>query len=111
MFYSSHARLLSNSSQLLGITQDHNFLFKSLETLQNEKLLVGYNDEVTDLRFVSDGTELAVATNSSQIRLFDKTTHACRMLSAHTDTVLALDATAEGKYLASAGKDKTARVG
>ena len=71
---------------------------------------MGYNDEVTDIRFVSGGAELAVATNSAQIRIFDKNTHACRMLTGHTDTVLALDTTLGGTFLASAGKDHTARV-
>lgn len=111
-FHFTHAAhsALPKSAQLLGVTSDHNFLFKSLDSLTNEKLLVGYNDEVTDIRFVSGGAEVAVATNSAQIRVFDKATHACRMLSAHTDTVLALDASSDGSFLASGGKDHTARV-
>lgn len=109
-YSSSPCSALPNSAQLIGVTTDHNFLFKELESLSTEKLLVGYNDEVTDIRFVKGGAELAVATNSSQIRVFDKATHACRMLSGHTDTVLAIDTTGGGAFLVSAGKDHTARV-
>jgi WD40 repeat protein len=46
---------------------------------------VGYNDEILDMKFLgSSEREAVVATNSSQVRLYDLTTMDCQLLSAHS---------------------------
>jgi len=54
--------------------------------------------------------QLAVATNSEQVRLFDLADMGCRLLLGHADIVLALDASAGGGLIASASKDATVRL-
>ena len=122
---------------LLAVTQDHNLLFHSSDSLARTRCIVGNNDEITDLRCIrpdgaasaaatpadaeggecgkGDGSaaacgQLAVATNSEQIRLFRTRDMACRLLAGHTDVVLSLDVSADHAWLASASKDTTVRV-
>eukprot|EP00467_Chlorarachnion_reptans_P000590 CAMPEP_0114494404 /NCGR_PEP_ID=MMETSP0109-20121206/4633_1 /TAXON_ID=29199 /ORGANISM="Chlorarachnion reptans, Strain CCCM449" /LENGTH=1022 /DNA_ID=CAMNT_0001671437 /DNA_START=96 /DNA_END=3164 /DNA_ORIENTATION=- len=51
-----------------------------------------------------------VATNSSAIRLYDAKTLNSRLLMGHSETVLSLAITPDGKYLLSGSKDTTVRV-
>lgn len=107
--------------------------------LQLERQLIGNNDEVTDLRFLTashtapltnndpstseiknkkeldDPTHLAVSTNSEHIRIFDARTLNCiAILSGHTDIVLCIDALRDhmsgNTLLASGSKDTTVRL-
>ncbi|KAK0549037.1 U3 small nucleolar RNA-associated protein 13 [Tilletia horrida] len=98
--------------------------------------LVGYNDEVIDLALLSpepaseDGkekeTHLAVCTNAPSLRVYSlpssstssssdsvsglSSSASVSLLHGHTDIALCLDRSADGKWLASAGKDRTVRV-
>lgn len=46
---------------------------------------VGYNDEVLDVKFVGKGdSHLVVATNSSQLKVFELLTNSCQILYGHT---------------------------
>jgi len=106
---------------LVGVTDDHNLLLLDATTLELRRTIVGYNDEITDMRYVvrqgggSGGRgggemQLAVGTNSEQVRLFDLADMGCRLLLGHADIVLALDASAGGGLIASASKDATVRL-
>jgi U3 small nucleolar RNA-associated protein 13 len=107
------------------VTEDHNLLLYDAASLELTRTIVGYNDEITDLKFIaappagmaappagiSPGpSQLAVATNSDQIRLFDLARMGCRLLLGHTDVVLCLAASKSGSLLASASKDATVRL-
>ncbi|WFD32170.1 U3 small nucleolar RNA-associated protein 13 [Malassezia sp. CBS 17886] len=85
--------------------------------------LVGYNDEIVDLALVnrtggSDGGGgggehvLAVASNNSQLRMYnlDTQNHDVVLLDGHADMVLSLDTSADGAWLASGSKDRSARI-
>lgn len=67
------------------------------QELHLARQLIGNIDEVTDLRLLGPPAapeQLAVATNSPVIRLFDTQSLSCTAtLAGHTDTVLVLDAT------------------
>lgn len=97
---------------------DQNITLYSLDTHSISKQLIGYNDEIVDATFVrsqpsssSTSTELlALATNSSLIRIYSPETLDGRLLEGHSDIVLALDRSADGLYLASGSKDKSARI-
>ncbi len=126
--FSALSHLARCGDALLAVSTDHNFLFHSASSLQPTRCIVGNNDEITDLRCVrtapageaaaaagADAAEaqcaqLAVATNSEQVRLFGTADMACRLLCGHTDVVLALDVSADHEHVASASKDCTARV-
>lgn len=102
---------------LLAVTSDHNIVLieaaagkgrpiagGAVGSLVTRRQIVGYNDEVIDLKSfpgVGGGGEdgeswVAVATNSPQVRLFELGGFSCRLLDGHTDTVLALDVAPDG---------------
>ena len=63
------------SNQLVCVTREQNLVLVDGDTLTLLKTLVGYNDEITDVKYVPsvamDGTSsrtVAVATNSDQVR-------------------------------------------
>lgn len=58
----------------------------------------------------STDDRLAVATNSSLIRIYDASGLDARLLEGHNDTVLCLDCGNDGAVLISGSKDSTARV-
>ena len=76
--------------------------------------LVGYNDEIVDLAVLRrDGAALlAVASNNPLVRVYrlDADDHDVMLLPGHRDMVLSVDARADGAWLASASKDRTARI-
>lgn len=69
------AVMLASDQGLLCVTADQQFLFYSLEfteellKLNLTKRLVGYNEEVVDMKFIGDDEKfLALATNLEQVR-------------------------------------------
>ncbi|CAB1108406.1 unnamed protein product [Ectocarpus sp. CCAP 1310/34] len=82
-------------------------------SLVTRRQIVGYNDEVIDVKSFPSGGEsdgeswVAVATNSPQVRLFELGSFSCRLLDGHTDTVLALDVAPDGRHLCTSSKDRT----
>ena len=91
---------------------------------------IGFNDEIVDATFLTtpqispplnskkEGLDhmgrvddrLAVATNSSLIRIYDASGLDARLLEGHNDIVLCLDCGGDGTILISGSKDSTARV-
>lgn len=70
---------------LVAVTIEQTLLFFRPDTLEIEKQMVGYNDEVVDIAFASaEPRVLAVCTNSDHLRLFDTTSQSCRVLHGHT---------------------------
>ena len=113
---------LPSTSTLVSIHADQNLLFHSLSTRSLSRQLIGYNDEVVDATFLSPkfptlhqkpstgDSHLALATNSSLIRLYDTHSFDARLLEGHTDIVLTLDHGVGGRLLASGSKDRSARI-
>ena len=72
--------LVRCGAELLAVSADHNFVFHGTEALEPRRCIVGYNDEITDLKYVplppaadaageagEGGRQVTVATNSEQI--------------------------------------------
>ena len=86
------------------------------------RTIVGHNDEIIDLKTIPDNSEkradslpvesrkVAIATNSSQVRVFDLNTYSCEVLDGHTHTVLTIDVSPCGRFIATSGKDQTTRL-
>lgn len=55
-------------------------------------------------------THIALATNSSLIRVYSTSSLDARLLSGHSEIVLCLDHGASGRVLASGSKDRSARI-
>jgi hypothetical protein len=66
--------------------------------------LVGFSDEVLDLVMLGTGdSHLAVATNSTDIKLYRLKDMSCQLLQGHTDLVLTLAATTSNPLLLLSG--------
>ncbi|KAJ3106516.1 Transducin (beta)-like 3 [Phlyctochytrium planicorne] len=104
--------LMKASRQIVIVTSDHNFLFCDLDSdLVPSREVIGYNEEVIDIAFVnSEQSQVAVATNSEQIRVYSLEDSDSQLLSGHEETVLCVDSSKDGKYLISGSKDNTAIV-
>eukprot|EP00956_Cyclotella_meneghiniana_P014538 scaffold21808_cov29-Cyclotella_meneghiniana.AAC.1 len=113
---------------------DGNYAFR----IDTDRAIVGDNGEILDMAVIPNGGKeskdkhtVAVATNSAQVRIFgladanedavgedismaEPDSHAALsprgLLDGHTAIVLAIDASPCGRYLATAGKDKTMRL-
>lgn len=113
-----------NQDELIAVDAEHNISFLSLfdqakpatVMLNTTRTIVGHNDEILDLKIlpqtlgVSENRKVALATNTSQVRIFELGTFSCELLNGHTNTVIAIDCSPCGKYLASCGKDNTMRL-
>lgn len=53
---------------------------------------------------------LAVATNSEQVKVFDRQTGGCQVLCGHAEAVLCLEASVDGQLIVTSSKDKSVRV-
>jgi U3 small nucleolar RNA-associated protein 13 len=96
--------------ELIMITNDQNIAIYSLKTLTRSRVITGFNDEVIDMSYLDQGQSLVVATNSAQLRVYRLADWSTQLLSGHADTVLALDTSPCGRFIASAGKDSVLRV-
>ncbi|XP_065062722.1 transducin beta-like protein 3 isoform X3 [Rhopilema esculentum] len=96
---------------IVTVSDDQNIVLYDLNSLKILKQFVGHLDEVLDLKFVGeDHSLLSVASNSPDVKVIDRETMDCRILNGHTDTIMALDASFDGKYIASCSKDNSLRI-
>lgn len=116
------ALMLPLGQGLLCVTADQQFLFYVWEehaeaglNLTLSKRLVGYNEEIADMKFLGEEEQfLAVATSVEQVRVYDLASMSCSyVLSGHTDVVLCLDTCVQspGRTLIVTGsKDNSVRL-
>ncbi|PIL31471.1 transporter [Ganoderma sinense ZZ0214-1] len=112
-------------STVVSVHADQNILFHSLSTQTLSRQLIGFNDEIIDATFLSphlplqtpaatpspfSDTHVALATNSSLIRVYSTSCLDARLISGHSEIVLCLDHGAGGRVLASGSKDRSARL-
>ncbi|XP_062840755.1 transducin beta-like protein 3 [Trichomycterus rosablanca] len=99
------------SNRLATVTAEHNILLYQLPSLSVQQQFVGYNDEILDVRFLGkENSHIVVATNSSQLKVFELATNSCQILYGHTDIVLSLDVFKKRSMFASCAKDNSVRV-
>ncbi|CAD5197446.1 unnamed protein product [Musa acuminata subsp. malaccensis] len=116
------AVVLPSDLGLLCVTADQQFLFycpmKSaggMLQLNLYKRLVGYNEEILDMKFLGDDEQyLAVATNLEQVRVYDVASMSCAyVLVGHTDIVVCIDtciSTYGRTMLVTGSKDNSVRL-
>ncbi|KAI0652383.1 U3 small nucleolar RNA-associated protein [Trametes meyenii] len=111
------------TSTIVSVHADQNILFHSLSTQTLSRQLIGFNDEIIDATFLSPNlplqaslpsplsdTHVALATNSSLIRVYSTSSLDARLIAGHSEIVLCLDRGAQGRVLASGSKDRSARI-
>ncbi|KAF9225553.1 U3 small nucleolar RNA-associated protein [Gyrodon lividus] len=103
---------------------DQNIFFYSLKTWTRVRQLIGFNDEIVDAIFLSPhntspipstascsrDSHLALATNSSLVRIYSASSLDVHVLSGHSEIVLSLDQGVGGRLFASGSKDKSTRI-
>lgn len=118
-------RYVPSASTVISVHADQNILFHSIASQTLSRQLIGFNDEIIDATFLSphlplsdeststnssQDTHIALATNSSLIRVYNTIGLDARLLSGHKEIVLSLDCGSSGRVLASGSKDKSARI-
>ncbi|KAK3020309.1 hypothetical protein RJ639_046521 [Escallonia herrerae] len=116
------AMMLPSDQGLLCVTADQQFIFYSL--IENpegslelflSRRLVGYNEEIVDMKFLGEEEQLlAVATSVEQVRVYDLASMSCSyVLAGHTDIVLCLDtcvSTSGRTLIVTGSKDNNVRL-
>lgn len=97
----------------MSVHADQNILFYSLPDGTLYRQLIGFNDEIIDAVLLSSAQSpeyVALATNSSLIRIYSTESFDARLLSGHSDIVLSLAVNSSGRMLASGAKDNSVRL-
>eukprot|EP00126_Sphaerothecum_destruens_P004494 Sdes_comp18220_c0_seq1m7799 len=106
-----YLQFLPRQSRLVAVTYDHNILFFDLPKMNLRKQLIGFNDEIVDVKFADPkGDYFVIATNSEQMRCIQRNTNHSNLLVGHTDMVISIDIFANYTMLVSGSKDNTCRV-
>jgi U3 small nucleolar RNA-associated protein 13 len=83
-----------------------NLTFVDCHSLRTARLLVGFNDDILDCRYLNDaGTHVAVATNCAQLRIFALRNMTCSAYDRHTDIIMCLAVSPDCSMLATGSKD------
>ncbi|KAG7402182.1 Transducin (beta)-like 3 [Phytophthora boehmeriae] len=108
--------LSATRREIVVVSSEQNFLVFD-EKLTRRTQIIGFNDDILNLKYVPQADAsgapsdmIAVATNSEQIRLLNRNTLSCDLLSGHTDIVMALSVSPDGRWLVSVSKDRSARL-
>ena len=104
--------LSEKSKTITVVNNEHNILMYDIQSAKLKRQYVGFSDEILDIVFCGENeTHIAVATNSSIIKLYEVDTFHCQLVNGHTNTVLSLAVSPMDKNLfASSSKDNTIRL-
>ncbi|KAF5118724.1 hypothetical protein DV495_001001 [Geotrichum candidum] len=93
---------------LLTILTDETLLELDLsKDLDIKRRISGNHGEIIDCTYVGeDESYLAIATNSPEVRILKWGSLEHSVLAGHTDIVMAIDRSVDGRWLATAGKDR-----
>ncbi|WVO19648.1 uncharacterized protein IAS62_000938 [Cryptococcus decagattii] len=116
------------ASSLVSVHADQNIIFHSLSTLLPTRQIIGFNDEIVDVGFLShpsapptspsplfetrdiSHSHIALATNSNLLRIYSSSSFNASLLPGHTDMILCLAVSPNHQWLVTGSKDHTARV-
>jgi len=96
--------------EIVATTLDLLLHFVDPVKLSWRKQLIGFYDEILDVKAMPSGRKVAMTTNSSNAFLVDLETFASVSLVGHTDAILSVDVSKEGSLILTASKDSTIRV-
>lgn len=97
----------------IPVLSDETLLQLSLDTMDLTVIrrIAGNHGQIIDCAFVGeDNTHLAIATNSPEVRIIKRDSLSHSVLAAHSGIVMSIDRSLDGYWLATASKDKQARL-
>lgn len=110
----------NSGEQIIAVDAEHNISFIDKSTLETRRVMIGQNDDIIDLKYimspdhngVTNDERVVIATNSAQVRIFDKSTFSCEAVLSghHTEIVLAVDVSPCGRLIATCGKDRKMNI-
>ena len=101
-----YSKILHDFNQIMCVTDDQRFDFFNISDFKLEKHLVGYNDDILDIKMLGkDESHIVVATNSPNIKVFDIASASCQVLHGHTGNVLCIDVFPNKVSFVSSSKD------
>lgn len=93
------------------VLSDDTLIQLSLTDLSVSQRIGGNHGEIIDLALVGqDEQYLAIASSSPDVRVIKKGSLNHSVLSGHSEMVMSIDRSVDGYWLATAGKDKQARI-
>ncbi len=97
----------AHPTHLLAVTTDHNLHWVRGGTLGRDRVMVGYNDQIIDVKYLGPD-KVVVASNSPQVRVFRLGDMSCEAVleGQHTETVLAVDVSPDGQWILTGSKDR-----
>lgn len=105
----------SPAGLLASASSDQSLVFydlhKSKKSIKKSKQFAGFLDSVLDLKFLDrQCTKVVAATNSHDLVVLGVNTHQTTFMSGHTDVVLTVDVSRDGKWILSGSRDHTVRL-
>jgi U3 small nucleolar RNA-associated protein 13 len=99
------------TSEIVGVTSDQNLLFYSTANFQPTRQIAGFNEEIIEASFLgNESSKLAVATNTEHIRIYELGSAFCEILYGHSDMIMSMNKSSDGKLLISGSKDNSALI-
>lgn len=97
------------SNRFLAISAEQNLIILDFENLKIARQIVGFHDEIYSCCLLGkDESHMAVASNTSEIRLYNTKTLDCQLIRGHTESVLSVvSPTWDTSLLASCSKDNS----
>lgn len=95
---------------LMSILTDQTLIELNLNIeFDTKRRIGGHHGEIIDCTYVGeDESHLAIATNSPEVRVLKWGSLEHQVLDGHKDIVIAIDRSVDGRWLATAGKDRIA---
>eukprot|EP00759_Apiculatamorpha_spiralis_P016876 PhF_6_TR2317/c0_g1_i1/m.4099/K14555/UTP13, TBL3; U3 small nucleolar RNA-associated protein 13 len=101
----------SSTNELLLVSTNHNLLILNGSTGAVSRCLIGFLDQVLSLQYVAEHKTLVAANNSNTLHVFSPGECISRnQLIGHTDIVMVVAISPDGKFLATGSKDTNIRI-
>ncbi|EGT54544.1 hypothetical protein CAEBREN_03074 [Caenorhabditis brenneri] len=97
------------SNRFLAISAEQNLILLDFDNLRVSRQIVGFHDEIYSTCLLGKNESyMAVASNTSEIRLYDTKTLDCQLIHGHTESVLSVVSPSwDTSLLASCSKDNS----
>lgn len=103
-----YTKYLKDFNQIMCVSEDQRFDFFAIDDLVLQKHLVGYNDDILDIKVLGkNDSHIVVATNSPNIKVFEISSSSCQVLHGHTGNVLCVDVFPNKVSFVSSSKDNS----